>query len=51
MYTFVANKNVHGVHDFVSFGDQSANAEKVMTPHIGDYKANIWSADKLLAHG
>ena len=26
-------KNVHGVHDFVSFGDQSANAEKVITPH------------------
>ena len=25
--------NVHGVHDFVSFGDQSANAEKVITPH------------------
>ena len=25
-------KNVHGVHDFVSFGDQSANAEKVITP-------------------
>ena len=24
---------VHGVHDFVSFGDQSANAEKVITPH------------------
>ena len=27
---------VHGVHDIVSFGDQSANAEKVMTPHIGN---------------
>ena len=26
-------KNVHGVHDFVNFGDQSANAEKVITPH------------------
>ena len=26
-------KNVHGVHDFVSFGDKSANAEKVIRPH------------------
>ena len=29
----VTNKNVHGVHDCVSFGDQSPNAEKVITPH------------------
>ena len=26
-------KYVHGVHDFVSFGDQTANAEKIITPH------------------
>ena len=25
-------KHVHGVYDFVSFGDQSANAEEVITP-------------------
>ena len=29
----VTNKNVHGVHDFVSFGDQSLNTRKVITPH------------------
>ena len=29
-------KYVHGVHDFVSFGDQSVNTEKVMTAHIDD---------------
>ena len=32
-HPIVTNKNVHGVHDFVSFGDQSANAEKVITTH------------------
>ena len=26
-------KYVHGVHDFVSFGDKSANAEKVIISH------------------
>ena len=26
-------KNVHGVHDFVSIGDKSTNAEKVISPH------------------
>ena len=35
VYHSVTNKKyVHGVHDFVSFDEQSANAEKVMTPHI-----------------
>ena len=24
---------MYGVHDFLCFGDQSANAEKVITPH------------------
>ena len=28
-------KNVYGVHDFVSFGDQSANAEKVINLILG----------------
>ena len=33
LHVYVNNKNMHGVHDFASFGGQSANAEKVITPH------------------
>ena len=29
---------VHGVHDFVNFREQSANAEKVTTSHLDDLR-------------
>ena len=49
VHLVLPTKNVHGLHDFVSFGDQSANPEKVITPHTR-HQSLILVVYKLLAN-